>query len=152
MGDMFWVAAGSFLIAIISAVVPWVNAELLMLSIVPLADTSPLLTLFVALVTAGQMTGKSIMYWVSRRATRPRAARLQQTIDGWRERLCSHPGSALGVIFASAITGLPPFYVVSVAAGALKVGFGRFLAVGTAGRLLHFAIVAFAPQLIWRNL
>jgi membrane protein YqaA with SNARE-associated domain len=152
MVDMLWMAAGSFLIAIVSALVPWVNAELLMLSMVPLAGSSARLALLVALVTLGQMIGKTIMYWASRRATQPRARRLQQAVDRWRKRLGSHPGSALGVIFTSATTGLPPFYVVSVAAGALKMGFGRFLAIGTAGRLLHFALVAFAPQLIWRNL
>lgn len=149
--NIWCVALGCYTLAVVSAVVPWVNAEVLMLSAVPLAGSPYQLGVLVSVVTLGQMTGKSIMYWVSRKATRPRAKRLQDAIDRWRERLHSHPRSALGVMLASSTLGVPPFYIVAIAAGALNVAFSRFLAVGMTGRLIHFALVAFLPQLLWRN-
>ena len=149
--NIWWIALGCYAIAVVSAVVPWVNAEVVMLSAVPLAGSPYQLGALVTLVTLGQMTGKAIMYWVSRNATRPRAPRLQDAIDRWRERLHQHPGSALGVMLVSSTLGFPPFYIVAIAAGALNVAFGRCLAVGTAGRLIHFALLAFLPQLLWRN-
>lgn len=152
LSNIWWIAAGCYTLAVVSAVVPWVNAEVLMLSAAPLAGSPIQLAVLVALVTLGQMTGKSIMYWISRNATRPRAPRLQNAIDRWGERLQRHPGSALGVMLLSSTIGLPPFYIVAIAAGALNVAFGRFLAVGAVGRLVHFALLAFVPQLIWRNL
>lgn len=145
-----WWIAGCYAIAVVSAIVPWVNAELLMLAAAPLHRSPIELGALVALVTAGQMTGKSIAYWISRTATDPRTPRLQNAIDRWQDRLDRHPRSALGVMLISATIGLPPFYVVAIAAGALKVAFVRFLAVGTIGRLVHFALVALGPQLVGR--
>jgi membrane protein YqaA with SNARE-associated domain len=52
----------------------------------------------------------------------------------------------------SAVFGLPPFYLVSIAAGMLGVAFGRFLAIGIVGRLIHFGTIAFVPHLAWRGL
>jgi membrane protein YqaA with SNARE-associated domain len=150
--NIWWIAAGYYTLAVVSAVVPWVNAEVVMLSAVPLARSPIQLGVLVALVTLGQMTGKSIMYWISRNATRPRAPHLQNAINRWRDRLQRHPRSALGVMLISSTIGLPPFYLVAMAAGALNVAFGRFLAVGTVGRLVHFALLAFVPRLVGRNL
>ena len=147
---IWWIATGCYAVAVVSAVVPWVNAEVVMVSAAPLAASQVELALLVALVTLGQMTGKSVMYWVSRKAVWPRAPRVQHAIDRWHERLERHPGSALGVMAVSSTIGLPPFYLVAIAAGALHVPFGRFLAVGTAGRLVHFALLALVPQLVWR--
>ena len=44
------------------------------------------------------------------------------------------------MLFASASTGFPPFYVVSVASGALHIQFRRFLLIGFLGRTIRFAI------------
>lgn len=152
MLDTWWVASGYFGLALVSAVVPWVNAELLMLSAVPVVGSPAHLAVLVATVTAGQMTGKASVYWIARSTTRPPGPRLEQALDRWRVRLERRPGSALAVTFVSSTTGCPPFYLVSVMAGALKMAFGRFLAIGLLGRLIHFGIVAFLPQMAWRGL
>ena len=141
-----------FALAVLSALVPWVNAEVVMLSAVPLADSPVQLAWLVGLVTFGQMTGKSVMYWISRLAAGRRVSRVQKALDSWRERFQRRPGSALGLTLLSAIAGFPPFYLVSMAAGALHVAFAQFLAIGTIGRLIHFAAVAFIPELIRRSL
>lgn len=152
MPDIWWVVAGYYALAVLSAVLPWVNAEVVMLSAASMAGSSLQLVALVAVVTLGQMTGKSAMYWLSRSAILPRTPRLQSAIASWRERLQHRPGSVLGVMFASSTLGFPPFYIVAIAAGALDIAFTRFLAVGLFGRLIHFAVLAFVPQLLWRGL
>jgi membrane protein YqaA with SNARE-associated domain len=141
-----------FALAMVSAVVPWVNAEVVMLSAVPLAGSNAQLAGLVGLVTLGQMTGKSIMYWASRMAAGRRVPRLQAAIDRWRDRFRDRPASAFGVMFLSSVVGFPPFYVVSMVAGALNVAFASFFAIGCIGRLIHFTLVAFAPELVRRSL
>ena len=147
-----WLVAGCFGAAIVSAVLPWVNAELLMLSAVPLAGSRAELSTLVLAVTMGQMTGKSVMYWLSRTATGERAGRIRAITERWRNRFTHHPRSVLAIVLVSAVVGVPPFYLVSIAAGAFKVAFVRFFAVGASGRLLHFAIIAAVPQLLWEGL
>jgi membrane protein YqaA with SNARE-associated domain len=133
-----------FALAVVSALVPWVNAELLMLSAVPLAGTPVQLAWFVVLVTLGQMVGKSVMYWISRSAGH-RVPKLEAAVARWRRRFEGRPATALGITLVSSAVGFPPFYLISIAAGALKVAFTPFLIVGTIGRLIHFAVVAAIP-------
>ena len=148
----WWATAlGYYGLAILSAVAPWMNAEVLMISAIPMAGSRSALAVLVLAVSAGQMTGKGVMYWISRRSTRARSPRVQEAIDRWQVRLRHRPTTALAITFVSALVGIPPFFVVSMAAGALQVAFGRFIAVGAAGRLMHFAIVAFLPELLWRT-
>jgi membrane protein YqaA with SNARE-associated domain len=148
--NVSWMPAVYYALAVVSAVVPWANAEVLMLSAVPLTGSPMHLGVLVVAVTLGQMTGKSVMYWASRHAAYPRGRRLQSVIDRGREHFHRHPRGALGVMLVSALMGLPPFYLVVLAAGALNIAFIRFFVVGFAGRLAHFALVAFVPHLIGR--
>jgi membrane protein YqaA with SNARE-associated domain len=144
-------AVAYFGLAIVSAVLPWVNAELLMISAVPLVASRSALAALVIAVAAGQMTGKTLMYWASRRSVHPRSPLVQRGIDRWRLRLQRRPQSAVAIIFLSALVGIPPFFIVSVAAGALGVAVRRFLVAGAVGRLAHFTIVAFVPDILWRT-
>ncbi len=141
-----------FGLAVVSALVPWVNAEVLMLSAIPLAGSRTKLAWLVALVTLGQMTGKSAMYWISRRSTERSGAASAKAVLRLRDLFVRRPGAALGITLISAIAGVPPFYAVSIAAGALRVAFGPFVAIGTLGRLIHFTLVAFIPDLVRRSL
>lgn len=144
-------ALGYYAVAIVSAVVPWVNAEVVMVSAVPIAVSPWHLAGLVVAVSLGQMTGKSIMFWLSRRTTaRPQWTRWRQAIDTWRARYDERPRAALAMTFVSALIGFPPFFIVSIVAGAMRVSFGWFLAVGLAGRLLHFGAIALIPDLLRR--
>jgi len=81
---------------------------------------------------------------VSSRLLGRRGARVGELKD----RLERARTGAAAVVFASAATGLPPFYVVSVAAGSLRWSLARFLLVGGTGRLLRFAAVVAVPRLL----
>lgn len=50
-------------------------------------------------------------------------------------------------MLVSAVVGLPPFYVVSIACGLLRFPFARFFVLGLLGRLVHFGVIVMAPQL-----
>jgi membrane protein YqaA with SNARE-associated domain len=42
----------------------------------------------------------------------------------------------------SAFAGFPPFYVMSMAAGTMRISFAAFLVVGGLARFAHFALLA----------
>jgi membrane protein YqaA with SNARE-associated domain len=133
-------------VLLLSAVVPFVNAELYLIAAAALAPRDLLVPLIVA-ATLGQMTGKLLMYYAGRGAVHLPSARVRRAIATVRTRYADR--SALGdlTILASASVGLPPFYVVSIAAGMLGIHVARFAALGTVGRAARFAAIVLAPQL-----
>lgn len=96
----------------------------------------------------GQMVGKIAWYylganalswgWVRRRMDTPKA---QARLDKWRTRTQERPVLAGGLVLVSALAGLPPFAVVAVLAGQLRMGLALFFVLGLAGRWLRFAAV-----------
>mgnify|MGYP006278199307 CR=1 FL=1 len=128
-----------------SALLPWVNGEAILVSLVALSDTDP--TLLSVVATVGQMTGKSIMYFVGwRTGALPKASTSGrwQAVHRW---FAQSRWRRWATILVSATLGLPPFYLVSILAGALKMGFGGFLVLGLIGRFLHFEGIALFPLL-----
>ena len=141
MFSNLWSAALAYYgAAIVSAVVPWVNAELLMISAIPLADSRGALAALVVAVSAGQMTGKTFMYWASRKS---HASVYADGAARGRSVACAIAAeSPIGPCgrFCQRARWLSPFFIVSVAAGALGVEFRHFsqpvqLAVSCTSRL-----------------
>ena len=128
--------------AVVSSLVPVVNAELLLIG---LALASPAAApLLVVVMAAGQMVGKSILFLGGGRLTR---ASLETRLARWRlDGRTRRMGAPL--VGISAFTGLPPFYLVSIAAPALGVSFRTFFVVGLAGRLLRFGALVALPQVL----
>jgi membrane protein YqaA with SNARE-associated domain len=129
--------------ALLSSLVPVVNAELLLMGLALASPASA--PLLVVVMAAGQMAGKSVLFLGGGRLSRSEA--LERRLARWRldER---SPRARAPLVGISAFTGLPPFYLVSVAAPALGVPYRTFLVVGLAGRLLRFAILVSLPQLL----
>jgi membrane protein YqaA with SNARE-associated domain len=136
----------SFLYALASGLIPVVNIEVYLLAVATLTKGAPAPILL--LVTAGQMIAKYILYLSGRGLIRLPPGRIQGKVQKARDALESHPRGAGGVVLFSAITGFPPFYGMSLAAGALALPLPRFLVAATFGRLLRFTVVFFAPQLL----
>ena len=57
-GDLWTAAFVYYGLAVVSAVIPWVNAELVMISAIPVANSPSALAALVVVVSAGQMTGQ----------------------------------------------------------------------------------------------
>jgi len=137
-----------YALTVASAVFPWINAEIIVLSLPAFASSKTALLILILVATAGQMTGKCVLYWTGRKGESVLARRRTgQILQKWRQRLDARPIRAILFVLLSALTGLPPFYVMSLVAGALKMNFLAFLAAGTAGRLVRFGALVTIPHL-----
>ena len=139
----------TFGVCALSAVVPVVNSEIYLLAASAMAPPELAIPLILAAAT-GQMLGKSIMYYAGVGALRLPSERLRRTVARVEDRYRSAGTGAAtiggGVILLSAVVGLPPFYVVSIACGLFRIPFTQFFVIGLLGRLVRFAVLVLAPQ------
>lgn len=138
---------GTFGYCIASAFIPVFHAEAYLLTVSAISPPEYRWPLVVA-ATLGQMTGKAGMYGLGLGALRlpgVRARRWVTRAEAWAQ---SKPKAEGWLIFVSAATGLPPFYVVSIACGIMRAPFVTFLTLGAAGRFLRFSGVVFLPPLL----
>jgi membrane protein YqaA with SNARE-associated domain len=134
-------------VGVLSALLPLVNIEAYLGVRGAVADVDRLWLLgFVAAL--GQMVGKVVWYylgasalswgWVRRKVETPKA---QARLETWRRRTHERPVVAGGLVLLSAFSGLPPFAVVAVVAGQLRMQLVLFFTLGLVGRWLRFALV-----------
>ena len=142
--------AACFGLSIVSALCPWVNGEITLLSFSMLAHSPLQSGILVVLASAGQIVGKCILYWAGRGAIPIRSGRIAGALDAWRGRIERSSLNPLWLVFISSLSGIPPFYVITILAGTFRLRFSSFIAVGACGRLLHFGILAAVPQLFAR--
>jgi membrane protein YqaA with SNARE-associated domain len=139
---------GSFAVGLVSGLVPALNTEAYLLMIVALAPRGVVVPA-VVFVTLGQMLAKALLYLAGSGALGSRFLSARgERLAGLERRLASMRTGAAAVLFSSALTGIPPFYLVSVAAGSLRYSLARFLLVGGSGRLLRFAAIVALPGLL----
>lgn len=133
-----------FLLGIASALVPVINIEAYLAVRAAVTDLGSVWLLgFVAAL--GQMLGKLVWYrlgassldwrWVRRKVEKPKA---QARLELWRRRTDERPLVAGALVLVSALGGLPPFAIVAVVAGQLRMRLELFLALGLLGRWLRF--------------
>lgn len=135
----------SFAIAVISGVVPIVNAELYLIAACVAVGQVPAAIAIAVLVALGQMVAKAGIYRAARCATelgKRHSGKHAAKLDRARKLVEKHGSKPLSLTFLSASVGLPPFYVVSIVAGMLAVRFQAFFMVGLAGRTLRFGTIA----------
>lgn len=137
--------AGTAAVCAVSSLVPLVNSEVFLLVVATAASPAQLPALAVS-AACGQMVGKAVLYG-SGRGVLPGNMAESSRLGRWKERL-SDGRHAEAIVLASAVTGVPPFYVVSVLAGALRWSFARFLAAGLLGRLLRFGALMTLPYVL----
>lgn len=136
----------SFAICGAGALVPVLNTEIYLIgasAIAPRALWAPL----VVAGTAGAMAGKVLLYFAGRGVVKLPASRMQRGLVKMQTRMEEKPLAGKLLYAASAFAGFPPFYVTTVAAGAVGMNFVFFLVVGFLGRLFRFALVVALPQM-----
>src|SRR5262245_24152404 len=143
-----WACVSCFLLTVGSAVFPWMSAEIVVLALPAVARSPLALAALVCVATAGQMTGKCLVYWAGRGSTGVSSPRVKRSIDRWHERFTHGRRSPMGLVFLSSAVGFPPFFVVTAMAGAVKLNFPGFMLAGTIGRLLRFGALVYIPQLV----
>jgi membrane protein YqaA with SNARE-associated domain len=129
------------------SIVPLINCELVVLAASAALPSSMVLPL-IALASMSQMAGKAILYYAGSGLLHLPQGRFRTNIDSAVARVQRQKGASGATIFASASTGLPPFYVLSIASGAIGVDFRQFMVLGLAGRTLRCAALVLVPQLI----
>lgn len=138
---------GTFAYCVASAVIPVFHAEAYLITMSALLP--PVLGVPLVLAgTLGQMIGKAAMYFAGRGVVRLPGERMHRLVAKAEEWGRNRPGVEGSLVFVSASTGFPPFYVVSIACGMLNVRFGPFFALGFLGRLARFTVAVLIPQLV----
>lgn len=146
-----WVAAGCFALTVVSAIVPWVNAEVIVLSLPALAPSPSALVLLVIIATVGQMTGKIAVYWAGRGTANVRSPQVARAIERWQPYFAARGRNIAWLIVLSSAVGIPPFFLTTLVAGAVRMDLGTFIAAGTCGRLLRFGALVLIPHLVMRG-
>ena len=134
-----------FGVAFASALVPVINIEAYLAVRAAVGGIGGIWGL--SLVAAGgQMLGKLVWYrigasslgwsWVRQRIEKPKA---QARLELWRARTHERPVVAGAFVLASSLLGFPPFAILAVVAGQLRMSLPLFLTLGLAGRWLRFA-------------
>ncbi len=135
----------SFLAAVVSGLLPFViNIEAYLIAVAALAhaSTGPM----VGVVTAGDMSAKFILYLTGMGTLKLKFIR-REKMEKAAAAFEKHRTRSMGVVALSSLTGLPPFYAVTLFAGALKLPLVQFMLVGTTGRIIRFSAVYLAPRL-----
>jgi membrane protein YqaA with SNARE-associated domain len=134
-------------LAFVSALVPVVNIEVILAGRGSLGGLDNIWLLSLA-AAFGQMLGKLVWYylganslqwgWVRRKMEKPKA---RSRLELWRTRTQERPVLAGALVLASAASGFPPFAILSVLAGQLRMSLTLFFCLGLVGRWARFAAV-----------
>ena len=132
LGAAVTVAAGGIL--------PWINGEVVVAGAALLTPRSGLPALVLA-CSASQMSAKLLLYgvvrWVPERMP-ARARDVASRIEAFRERR----GLLVAAIFSGSAIAIPPFYLVTLACGMLRVPLALFAIAGLGGTISRYGFLA----------
>jgi membrane protein YqaA with SNARE-associated domain len=132
----------TFVICFIGGLVPIVNCEVYLAVAVTQWMTSPVqIPAIVLLASTGQMVAKLLLYLTAAGALKLPTGRYQAKLEKARDRIERWRSKPKWILFVSASLGLPPFYVISLLAGAFGIKLPAFLVIGFAGRVLRFTVI-----------
>ena len=138
------VVFGAALGCVVGGILPWVNAELVLLAAAVILPSEALLPLVLA-CAFGQMTAKAALYGLTRWAPErlPKSARAAL---GRAERYRKRPALLAAAVFFGSAVSLPPFYLVTLASGALRVPFLVFALAGLGGTAARYGVLVWAAR------
>jgi membrane protein YqaA with SNARE-associated domain len=102
----------------------------------------------VALATVGQMTGKAVLFLAASGVLKLSIKKPSAKMNAVREKIANWRYGISLLVLLSASVGIPPFYWVTIAAGAGRLKLPFFLVAGFAGRFVRFGLFVFFPYLI----
>nr|HEX4315272.1 hypothetical protein [Kofleriaceae bacterium] len=132
----------AIVIGMISSAVPIGGAEAFVATVVIAWTRDPWLVVLIGVLVAfGQIAAKVPMYYGARGATRlanpapdGKLARVKRWVERWKN-------SPILLTMVSAITGVPPFYLLPLFAGMLELSLEMLLVVGFIGRVIRFVAI-----------
>lgn len=126
----------------LGGILPWINSEIVVLGTAALLPPASL-PLLVISCAVGQMTSKAGVYSVTRWAPHVmplRARELLVRAERYRERRRLLVGA---VLLGSAVS-VPPFYLVTLASGLVRVPFAVFWIAGFVGTGARYSVLVWA--------
>ncbi len=124
----------------VGGILPWINGEVVVAGAALLTPQSGLPALVLA-CAAAQMSAKAVLYsvirWVPERMP-ARARQFVNRVEVFRERR----GLLVLAVFSGSAVALPPFYLVTMACGMLRVPFPLFVIAGLAGTISRYGFLA----------
>ena len=132
--------ATTYVMCVIGGFVPIINAEVYLASAGALSERGMIVPLVLA-GTVGQMTAKTAIFFAGKGLLRLPVARDSGRMQRVLAKAQAWRGPVEVFVFVSAVVGLPPFYIVSLLGGALKLHVWRFIVIGLVGRFIRFYIV-----------
>jgi len=139
----------------VSSVVPVFNMETYIVVAYARSDATALQLAFIGSV--GQNIGKLVWYfvcresldigWLKRRLETPKR---QAQFQRWSDFVQNRPGVSGLVTFLSALVGVPPFFVMAMIAGTLRMNVFVFFLSGIAGRTLFFWAILGGAHFVFR--
>lgn len=143
---------------VVSALLPFVNAEAYLLGVATLTRPQDV-WLLAGCAALGQLTGKLAFYYAGRGGLqlprlmrwKLRPGRWTAQLGRWRAAAENRPVVTAALVLVSAFAGLPPFAAVSVFAGVTCQRVWLFGVLGLVGRYGRFACLLCVRNL-WRQL
>lgn len=126
----------TIVVSAVGSALPFSGLEPALMGIAAVVRPSLLLPI-IALSTVTQMAGKAVVLAGSCRAEGSLSAGKRAAVEKARARLEGRRWLQLLTILVSAAVGLPPFYIVTLACGALRLPVSDFLVAGTVGRAIR---------------
>ena len=123
-------------LCIIGGLLPFSPMEAIIVGLC-VAVPAPLLLPVLAVATVAQMSSKVLLYAGSRAGRRALGERHKKAFDRASSKLTGKRSLRIATTFGSAVVGLPPFYFLTVAYGALRLPIGEYVVAGTAGRVIR---------------
>ena len=136
------VLIGAALTCVAGGFLPWINTEIVVIGAAILMPPSALPALVIG-CALGQMAAKCSLYGVTRWAPDrlpTRARKLLARAERYRER---RRLLALAV-FPGSLVAIPPFYLVTLACGMLRVPFALFAVAGLLGTAMRYGFLVWA--------
>jgi membrane protein YqaA with SNARE-associated domain len=130
----------TYLFCLVGGVIPVMNAEVYLASAGAMSDRSMIFPLVLA-GTLGQMTAKTGIFLAGQGLLRLPIARDSERMRIVLAKAQAWRGPVELFVFISAVVGIPPFYIVSLLGGALKLSLVRFIVIGCVGRFIRFFVV-----------
>lgn len=143
MVEALGIYTATLVAGVLTGLIPVLNGELFLLGVVRLCtdDAAGCIALGI-LMAFGQMIAKVFLYQAARKATNLGRGRFAEKLRLARTKVERWRNKPLTITFVSAVFGLPPFYLVTLAAGILEIRFVAFLWLGIVGRLIRFISLA----------
>jgi membrane protein YqaA with SNARE-associated domain len=139
-------------VSVASALVPIINLEVYLIGLSALAADDRLWYL-AAVGGLGQLIGKLVWYylganalrwgWVRKKVETPKA---QAKLQLWQRRTQERPLLGALLLVVSGFSGFPPFAIVAVLAGQLRMNLAVFVVGTMVSRTLRFAVFLYAGK------